>query len=190
MGKYLLMFLWMTSLTASALEVPKPAVSIRLADSGIEVSSLIALPVKPCEAYAMLTDYDDLPKFIPGLLESHYQRIAKNRVRVMQVGEVQVFIFHVQMESLLEMEETPNQRILFRQIKGDFVSYGGEWDFSGNADGTLVSYDAALSFKPYVPVLLARSILENDVKEKFAAIAQEAIARKKQGSLHCSAENR
>lgn len=186
MGRYLFVCLWMISLASGADEVP--VVGVGLIDSDIDVSSSIVLPVKPCEAYAMLTDYDDLPKFIPGLVESHSQRIAKNRVRVMQVGEVQVFIFHVQMKSLLEMEETPDQRILFRQVSGDFVTYNGEWNFSADADGTRVDYRATMSFKPYVPLLLARSILEHDVKEKFAAIGREATDRKKRGLLHCAAD--
>lgn len=126
----------------------------------------------------MLTDYDNLPEFIPGLLQSHYKRIAKNRVQVLQKGAVKVFIFHVRMESLLEMEETPNQRIIFKQLEGDFVSYDGEWNFSATTDGTLLSYKARLAFKPFVPMLLAKSVLHNDLEEKFVAIEQEAIKGK------------
>jgi ribosome-associated toxin RatA of RatAB toxin-antitoxin module len=186
MGRFLFLSLWLVGLAAGAAEAPD--VSVRLAGSGIEVSGSVVLPIKPCAAYAMLTDYDNLPKFIPGLLSSHQQRTAKHRVNVMQVGEVQVFIFHVRMQSLLEMQEFPDRRIIFRQVKGDFVSYGGEWDFSADDDGSRVDYQAALSFKPYVPLLLARSILENDVKEKFAAIGREAVTRKEHGLLHCMAE--
>ena len=183
-----LLLLWLVSRSAGATVMPAPVVSVTLAGSGVEVSSAVVLPMKPCEAYAMLTDYDGLPKFIPGLLESHYQRIAPHRVRVHQVGEVQVFIFHMRMKSLLDMEEVPNRRIRFRQIKGDFESYRGEWEFSAIANGTRLAYKAALSFKPYVPLQLAKSILQHDVKRKFVAIAKEALARKLRGALRCAAE--
>jgi len=186
MGRYLLLCMWLASLVAGAAEIP--AVSVRVAGSGVEVSSSVVLPVQPCAAYAMLTDYASLPEFIPGLLSIQYRRIAEHRVNVMQVGQVQVFIFHVRMQSLLEMQEVPDRRILFRQISGDFVAYDGEWDFSTDAAGTRVDYRATMSFKPYVPLLLARSILEHDVKEKFAAIGREATDRKKRGLLHCAAD--
>jgi ribosome-associated toxin RatA of RatAB toxin-antitoxin module len=186
MGRYLLLLLWLFSFAAIAAETPD--VSVKLAGPGIEVRSSIVLPIKPCEAYAMLSDYGGLPKFIPGLLSSHYRRIARHRVEVTQVGEVQVFIFHMRMESLLDMEEIPDRRIVFRQSKGDFISYSGEWNFSASGDGVQVGYRASMTFKPYVPLLLARSILEHDVKEKFAAIGREAAARKKRGLLHCMAE--
>jgi len=180
------MCLWLFSLTAGAEEAPD--VSVRVVRPGVEVSSSIVLPIKPCEAYAMLTDYNGLPKFIPGLLSSRPRRIAKHRVNVMQVGAVQVFIFHVRMKSLLDMQEAPDKRITFRQISGDFVSYGGEWNFSAKEDRTRIDYRANMTFKRYVPLLLARSILEHDVKEKFAAIGREALARKKHGLFHCVTE--
>jgi ribosome-associated toxin RatA of RatAB toxin-antitoxin module len=185
MFRYFLVLLWLVSLAAVAAETP--VVSVSVAGAAIEVESSITLPVQPCEAYAMLTDYDGLPRFIPGLLQSHAERLAPNRVRVMQVGEVQVFIFGVRMQSLLDMEEVPDKRIQFRQLEGDFVSYDGQWDFSGAAGGTLLDYRATLSFKPYVPLLLAKSILEQDVQRKFVAIAREAGAMKRRGTLHCAA---
>ena len=136
------------------------------------------LPMSPCKAYAMLTDYGRLPEFIPGLEESRAEPISRNEVRVLQVGEVPVLIFHVRMESLLDMEETPNRKVVFRQVRGDFASFGGEWDFSGLEGGALVSYKAEMSFKPYVPLVLAQSILDEDLKEKFEAISREAASHK------------
>ncbi len=171
-----LLFLLTTS--ADAGEIPEPSVSAILSGSEIEVKSSIVLPVKPCTAYAMLTDYDDLPQFIPGLVESRSHRISSHLYDVLQVGEVPVFIFNMKMTSLLEMKETPDRKITFRQIRGDFASYEGEWDFSKEKAGTLVRYSANMRFKPYVPLLLARSILDEDVKEKFAAIGRESVDRK------------
>lgn len=171
---------------AFALDSPAPLVDIKEAGGGkLAVSATLTLPVRPCEVYAMLTDYDHLPSFIPGLLQSSYERISANRVKVRQLGEVQVLFFHVQMNSLLEMEETPNQRIVFRQIEGDLASYGGQWDFAATEGGSRISYDSTMSFKGFVPLFIARSALRNEVEEQFAAIAKEALARKNKGTLAC-----
>ena len=99
-------------------------------------------------------------------------------VRIFQVGEVPVFIFHVSMESLLDMEETPNHKIAFRQIRGGFRVLRRGMGFLRIWGGTLVSYRAKMAFEPYVPLLLTRSILNEDVKEKFMAISRVAVSEK------------
>lgn len=155
-----------------------PHVSAKISGSGIEVESSVDLPIVPCQAYAMLTDYDDLPKFIPGLVKSHAERISPDEVRVMQVGEVQAFLFRVEMSSTLDMTEFPGKRIVFRQVSGDFASYSGEWDFSSAKEGTEVRYRAKMTFRPYVPLAIAKWVLDSDVERKFVAIEREAESRK------------
>lgn len=134
----------------------------------------------------MLTDYEKLPSFVPGLLESHARRLSGNRVRVRQLGEVHVFVFHLQTTSQLEMEETPNRHIGFRQLDGDMTeSYEGAWNFSAAGEGTEVGYRASMVFKSFVPVRLAKSVLQSEVREQFAAIAREAVRRKEQDPPGC-----
>ncbi len=180
MGKCMPVFLW-ASLSASAAG---PVVSTAISGQGITVESSVFLPIEPCQAYSMLSDYAALPEFIPGLKESRPVRLSPTEASVVQIGEVQVFIFTVRMESKLDMRETPGKRITFRQVSGDFASYGGEWDFLGVQGGTRVSYRARMTFKPYVPLTLARSVLDEDVLKKFEAIEKEAA--RKGGSLSCS----
>lgn len=176
---------WYEALAAGLRE---PEVTLHPDEDSLSVHDTVLLPLPPCRAYAMLTDYEHLPDFIPGLLESHAKRLSAHLVRVRQVGKVMVFIFPMRIESLLDMEETPDRRITFQQVSGDMKFYRGEWRFTGEGAGTRVDYEATLGFHSYVPLQLARSVLRYDVKKKFASIAQEAALRKRAGEIACKAE--
>jgi carbon monoxide dehydrogenase subunit G len=178
-------FLWLICLSAHAQEDSKPLVGVKQVDSVIEVSASIAIPVKPCVVYAVLTDYDKLPAYIPGILESHAERVSHNRVRVRQAGSVKVLFFNVRMDTLQEIEEVPKEKLVFKQIEGDLKSYHGEWDLSETQDGTRLDYSAALTFKQFVPMFIAKATLERQMLKQFPAIAREAISSKDRRSLDC-----
>lgn len=177
----------MTQIAANAQETTAN-ISVTQQDAIFSVNASIVLPVTSCEAFSLLTDYDSLPNYVPGILETHYERTATNVVKVWQTGEVGVLFFHIKMETLLEMEEIPNQQILFRQIDGDLESYGGEWNFMEVPEGTRVVYMSALTLKHYIPAFMATSILENEISQRFDAIFKEAIARKGKTPSSCMAE--
>ena len=168
------------SLPAGAQENAKPVVSVERAGLLFKVFASVVLPVNSCTAYRLLTDYSSLPDYIPGMLQIRHKRLTPNRVDVWQKGEVEVLFIKVSLESSLEMEETPGQKITFRQTEGDLESYSGEWNLLKTRDGTKVSYDASITLKQddFIPVFLAKKVLENEVSMRFEAIAKEAPARK------------
>lgn len=175
----LMVFLLLSSLPVTAQEKAIPAVSVERADSIFKIHASVVLPLSPCNAFRLLTDYKSLPSYIHGMLQVRAKRISPTRVDVWQEGEVEVLFFHVTLVSSLEMEETPGQRIVFRQTDGDLASYSGEWNLSKVGEGTKVSYDAAVTLKPehLIPAFLAKSVLENEVGKRFEALAKEASKR-------------
>lgn len=172
----LTILLLVSSLLVSAQANVKPVVSVERVDSLFRVHASVVLPLTPCDAYRLLTDYRSLPDYIPGMLQIRYIRISDNRVKVWQEGEVEVLFFQVKLASSLVMEEIPRQRIAFEQTEGDLESYSGEWRLLKTGEGTRVSYDAAITLKPdfYIPGFLARSVLEKEVGKRFEALAKEA----------------
>lgn len=164
------------------------SISVGRQGSIYSVNASITLPATPCESFRLLTDYDSLPSYIPGMLETRFERITKNTVKVWQTGEVSILFFRVRIRSQLEVEEIPNQQILFRQQEGDMKTYSGEWDFMEAPGGTRVVYASTLSPRHYVPAFLARSILEREIGKLFNAILKETIARKNRVSAACVAQ--
>jgi len=184
---YLIIQIWLCCLTAHAQEQQKPVVNIARKDTHFQVSAAITMPVKPCAAYSLLTDYASLPDYIPGILEIQTERISGDTIKVRQVGKVKVLFFHVKMWTTLEMEEIPFHRIIFKQIEGELKSYSGEWNLLETPQGTKLSYSASLVFKHFMPLFLAKPVLENEVATRFEAIANEALSRKNKNSPGCGA---
>jgi carbon monoxide dehydrogenase subunit G len=164
----------------SAQSNATPVVSVEYEDPIFRVHASVVLPLTSCNAYNLLTDYGSLTSYIPGMLQVRHKRISPTRVDIWQEGEVEVLFFSVRLVSLLEMEETPNQRIAFRQTGGDMASYSGEWNLVQMREGTEVSYDATVTLKPeqLIPAFLARSVLEEEVRVRFEALATESSKRK------------
>ncbi len=175
-------------LSSHADEIVKPTVSITRQEGQFQVSAQLTMPVSRCAVYEVLTDYEHLPDFIPGMLKTRVKHIANNQVNVWQLAEVQVLFFHIKMESTLDMEEMPNQRISFKQTAGDLKFYSGEWQLSKTLQGTQLHYDARLSFKQFMPVFLARAVLESELEKRFIAIAQQALHRKNDNQSACESE--
>jgi ribosome-associated toxin RatA of RatAB toxin-antitoxin module len=184
---YLIILLSLCCLSAYAQEQQKPVVSVARQDSHFQVSASIVMPVTPCVAYALLTDYASLPDYIPGVLEIHAERISQSTIKVHQVGEVEVLFFHIKMETSLEMEEIPNQRIIFKQTEGDLESYSGDWNLLETSEGTLLVFKASLVFKHFMPFFLARPVFEKEIGKRFEAIAKEALSRKSKSLSACGA---
>jgi len=172
--------LLLSSLMGCAQADVMPVVSVERENTHFKVHASIVLPVTPCNAYRLLTDYKSLPSYIPGMLQIRYKRISPTRVDIWQQGEVEVLFFRVRLVSSLEMEETPERRIIFNQTGGDLESYNGEWSLLKTREGTKVSYNAAITLKPgyFIPAFLAKSVLENEVGKRFKAIAKESAKRK------------
>lgn len=183
----LMFFLLLSSAQVSAQADVKPVVSVQQENRLFKVYASIVLPVPPCNAYQLLTDYKSLPGYVPGMLQIRDKRISPTRVNVWQEGEVEVLFFRVRIVSFLELEETPGQRIVFRQTGGDLESYSGEWSLLKTREGTTVNYNAAITLKPeqFIPAVLAKSVLENEVRKRFEALAKESARRKNKVVPEC-----
>ena len=182
-----IIFLLALSLPDAAQADVKPVVSVVQEDSLFKVYASIVLPLTPCNAYRLLTDYKSLPNYIPGMLQIRDKRISPTRVDVWQQGEVEVLFFRVKLVSSLEMEEIPDQRIIFKQTDGDLESYSGEWNILKTNEGTKVSYNAAVTLKPeqLIPAFVAKSVLEKEVEKRFEALAKESAKRGNQLVPEC-----
>jgi len=78
---------------------------------------------------------------------------------------------------VLQMEETPYERIKFNKVAGDVRSMRGEWQIVGNGNPVRVFYRARIVPNVPLPPLLGATMIEMDVEEKLAAIRRE-IARR------------
>jgi hypothetical protein len=168
-----------------AAEMEPAETSIEYQDAKLTVTASVILPVQRCAAFKLLTDYDSIPSYVPGVLATRHEYLDESVARVWQTGQVKLLIFHFDVKSLLEVHEIPNEKITFRQLEGSLGSYAGSWNLYDESGATRVSYRAELSFRHFMPVLLAKLVLNDEIRSRFSAIAREAASRNDNGQLRC-----
>lgn len=183
---FLLLLLHCWPAAAAAAGNHAPVVSVERQGDYFKVDVSVILPVPRCQAYALLTDYASLPSFIPGILEVSFTRLANSKVRIRQVGETELLFFDIRMELLLEMEEIPDHRILFKLVEGDMEVYSGVWNLLDAPEGTSLRYSATLKFDRYIPTFPGRALLADEALKRFEAVVKEAAARKSRAHPSCT----
>src|SRR5689334_19263915 len=90
-------------------------------------------------AWQVLTDYEGLARFIPGISKSSVREKNGNRVLVDQAGEARFLVFSFPIEVRLEVVEGPPDWVTSRAIAGNLKRMSGRYDVSADASRGLCS---------------------------------------------------
>ena len=128
--------------------------------------------------WAVLTDYDNLHRFIPNLASSRQIWRRSNRVAVEQVGTQQFCGLRFSARVTLELEEDrPQGRLNFRMLDGDFRCFSGAWVVGSDATSSWLLYDLTVQGKPGMPIGLIEQRLQEDLANNLRGVQQEAQRR-------------
>ena len=127
--------------------------------------------------WEVLTDYDNLPRFIPGLSVSAVQRRAGNRVLLEQKGEARFLVFSYPIEVRLEVLESPSDSITSRGVGGNLKRMSGRYDLASARGGVLLRYTGEFEPDFGLPPIIGTLAVRTMVEEQFAAIVAEIERR-------------
>ena len=128
--------------------------------------------------WAVLTDYENLHRFIPNLASSRLLWRRGSTVGLEQVGS-QSFCglrFTARVEIELD-EDRPASQLLFRLVKGDFRRFEGSWAVHHDERGTSLLYELTVQGKPGMPIALIEQRLREDLANNLRGVQQEAQRR-------------
>ena len=177
----------MGSQSCFAITEPVPAdlqVFVEKLGSSFKIQASFMTPVSQCEAYAFLTDYEDI-KATPGLVESKVRKRSGNRVTVERLIEEQVLLFPIQLRSEVEYTELPNQGLNFIQTKGDHKAYSGTWRLQANEKAVLVRYASTIMPDSVIPAGIIEYFMRNNIRKSFEKIAEGMERSRDALSLAC-----
>jgi ribosome-associated toxin RatA of RatAB toxin-antitoxin module len=138
----------------------------------------LRLPVDPQWLWAVLTDYENLDRFIPNLASSRQLWRRGAQVAVEQVG-VQTFCgmrFSARVQLVLT-EERQQGRLVFEMLEGDFRCFQGAWQVGLDAAGSWLLYELTVQGKPGMPIGLIEQRLQHDLACNVRGVQQEARRR-------------
>jgi ribosome-associated toxin RatA of RatAB toxin-antitoxin module len=167
-----------TSVTAIAEDVT-PSVTATVEHKGdayIVVATMHA-PVQPDAAWAVLTDFDNMAKFMPTLKSSQVVNRSEGKLLVRQSGNMELGAFKMPFESDRLIEPTP-ALILSKQVKGSMQRVESTCAFVAITGGTRVDYRVEIVPKAWIPESIAGPMMRGEIERQFNAMLKEIMRRK------------
>ena len=154
-------------------------VTFRTARDGdfVTVAASAVMKVDPRVAWAVLTDYDHLAKFIPDMKSSRVLSREGNKIRVEQKGDIGFFFYKEPVNVTLEVVEEPPTRITSRSVEGNIRAL--ESHYTLQVAGEAVKLDYSGRFEPdfTIPPLIGMPIVSHMIERRFRAMVDEIQRR-------------
>jgi carbon monoxide dehydrogenase subunit G len=154
------------------------AVEAERRGEAIEVRARARLAASPSTAWQVLSDYESLPRFIPGIARSVVRERQGQRLVLEQSGEARYFFFSVPIEVRLEVNESPPQWIAARALGGNVRQMTSRYELVASGPASVwLRYSALIEPGfPLVPIV-GMAALRAHAEEQFAAMAAEIERR-------------
>lgn len=166
------------ALAAQAQTAPDFMVEASVEGGRVEVRARAALAAPVELVWQVISDYERLPQFVPGIARSVVLARSGDRVLVEQSGEARFLVFSVPIEVRLEVLEWPPEWIASRAVAGNLKSMSGRYEIHPDpGGGVLLRYFGVMEPEFDLPPLVGAAILRAMAEEQFAAMVREIRRR-------------
>lgn len=163
---------------AAVLSAEGLQVEAKRADDGVQVRAEALVAASVAVVWQVLTDYERLPGFIPGIAKSVVRERRGNRVILEQSGDARFFIFTFPVEVTYEVVETPESSVTCRSLAGNLKRMSGRYDIEPAGSGAVrLRYSGFVDPDFNVPDVIEAAALRSMVEEQFAALVAEIERR-------------
>jgi carbon monoxide dehydrogenase subunit G len=131
----------------------------------------------PSVVLAVLTDYEQIPRFMPGVRTSIVREQEAGRAVVEQEAVSALMMFSKRVHLVLEIEEQPDTLIFRDRCGRSFLRYEGAWRLSRLDGRTAITYELTAEPSFDVPGFLLRRLLRRDSGEMIERLQHEIAAR-------------
>lgn len=153
--------------------------SVRTGRDGdfVTISAWAVMRVDPQVAWTVLSDYDQLAKFIPDMKSSRVLSRHGNVVRVEQKGDVGFLFYKEPVIVVLEVREDPPSRISARGLEGNVKGLETRYELSSSASGVRLDYSGRFDPDFAIPPLIGMPIVNRLIERRFRAMVAEIQRR-------------
>lgn len=135
----------------------------------------------PEQAWTVLTDYEALPRFVPGLVRSHVARHDARGVVLEQESRAGFLFFTHSVHLTLRLDEHPPRTIDTMLLHGDLRHFDAHWELEEATErgvhGTRIRYHGTLMPPFPLPPLLGDAVVHASVRRTVAATIAEIERR-------------
>ena len=156
---------------------PLPTVAVREQHGVYSVTAQFQVPQTQALALAVLTDYERIPQFMPGVETSIVLERAAGQALVEQEAVSHLMLFSKRIYLVLEVTEDADS-LRFRDRSGrSFARYEGAWRLCEANGGTDIRYELTAQPSFEVPAFLLKRLLRRDAGEMIEGLRTEIAAR-------------
>jgi len=171
----------------SAIAIPaivvaqnEPLVTVTEDNGTYKVAATFTVPEAESFALATLTDYAQIPRFMPEVLTSTVLERSEDRAVVEQEAVARFMMFSKRVHLVLEVHEDPGT-IRFRDRCGEsFAHYEGVWTIAERDGETHVTYELSANPSFDVPEFLLKRLLKRDASQMIERLKAEIGSRARQ----------
>jgi ribosome-associated toxin RatA of RatAB toxin-antitoxin module len=166
------------SAAAAGADEDPQEVTVREEQGVFTIAARFTVPASPAIAMAVLTDYDNIPRFLPNVRTSRELERTGSRALVEQAAVVRFMFFSTRIHLLLGIDEAAASLRFVDRCGKSFSRYEGAWTLtSSDENGVVISYE--LTAKPTfdAPAFLIRRLMQRDASEQIRRLREEMVAR-------------
>jgi ribosome-associated toxin RatA of RatAB toxin-antitoxin module len=161
----------------TAADEATPKVTVSEKQGTYSVTACFQVPQSASVALDVLTDYEHIPRFMPGVKTSVVLERSAGRALVAQEAVSRLLLFSKRVHLTLEVTEGP-RALQFRDRSGrSFNRYEGAWTLSENGGETTIKYELVAQPSFDVPEFILKRLLSRDSAEMIEGLRAEIAAR-------------
>lgn len=153
------------------------ALSVREEDGAYLVRAQFDVPQAAHIVRAVLTDYEQIPRFMPDVRSSVVVERTAVRLMVEQEAVSKFGLFSKTVYLLLEVTEDANTVRFIDRSARSFSVYEGSWTLLPAGSGTILTYDLTARPDFAVPDFIIKRLLKRNAIEMIARVRGEITAR-------------
>jgi hypothetical protein len=154
-----------------------PDVTVQEEHGLYSVTARFHVPQAPPVAFAVLTDYEHIPRFMSDIKTSWVLERSAGRALVEQEGISRFMMFSKRVHLVLEITEGA-ETVRFRDRCGrSFSHYEGQWTTVARDGGTDIVYELRADPSFSVPETILKRLLRRDSGRMIESLKQEMAAR-------------
>ncbi len=155
----------------------EPQVTVREEQGVYSVNARFVVPEAPAVVLTVLTDYEQIPRFMPNVKSSIVRERSADRIIVEQEAEARMMMFSKRVYLRLEVR-TNDDTVQFRDGSGrSFTKYEGAWRVAPEAGRTTVHYQLSAVPSFDVPSFVLTRLLKRDARQMIDRLRTEIAAR-------------
>ena len=153
-------------------------VKVRVVGEDVVVDVSFPVHATQQEVWAVMTDFDHMASFVSNVQSSRVVDRSGNVLHIAQQGKAQHGPLSFEFDSVREIRLSPYDRIQSHLISGKMRKLEGDTQLKAEGDATRVAYHGDSIPGVWIPPIVGKIFIENELREQFRDIRNEVVRRK------------